>query len=827
MDFSDVSPSANRRRLTLFFPVLFALSSAPAASAQQPTAARPLADVPKVQIRGTVVDDDDKPVAGATVSGVAVLAIRQGQHMVSTVGPIPERTTGDQGEFTVEVAQGDTGSTVALRARHGDAFTAKSVALTGEALGKPVTLKVSPRNARSVGVRVVGEEEQPITGAAVTVHRREWIGTGQLGAVPAPVLGSATPAAPTTRGGGPAQVAAPRGPAAGVTNGEGRFESPRNFEPDTGYHLEVTAGGYLTEKTPWKETGSDSLLSFGVVVLRRVHTLGGRIVDRQGVPVAGARVSRADGRRRDEATTDADGRFTLSTAFYPPGFLFVEKPGFRFHGQRCDRPEPVSVTLTRREEPAETSMTTVPPALPPGERRALANRLLEPHLRRVLEKGNDDARLRPLEALAKADPGRLLEELEKRPFKEAWFDSYLRRAAAMSLLAESHDEARTIIESMPDPGFRVRGYLDLYDARPAAARTAQLALLHQAHLHSRAVQENDHRVLHLAHVGNRLWALGEKDGATRLLREGHAIAKELPTAGWAGYARGAFAEDLALIDRDGALELMKDLKDSFEYVRHHGNMASKVAGADPSAAERVLGILDKRGDHQQSYQRDHYAMRVCYSMAPVDLPRARVIAESVKDPCLMARAYGLMAESLARSRPKEALELLDHAFAILADRAASGRDRFNNLDHAVVVAGILLPAAEQIDHALVPELLWRTVSFRPRQASPADDLWGMEAGSIGALALVVARYDHGLAMALVEEAERHHRPDLSGRPNHPLAAAIADPRRAVALAERIPEGRNREFAVESVVGLLASQGDAVWRAVYRTLGQWYVGDEDQ
>src|SRR5207248_40161 len=136
-------------------------------------------------------------------------------------------------------------------------------------------------------------------------------------------------------------------PAAGVTNGEGRFESPRNFEPDTVYQLEVTAGGYLTEKTPWKEMGGDPLLSFGEVVLHRVHVLGGRILDRQGLPVAGAKVSHADDQRRDEATTDADGRFTLSTAFYPPGFLFVEKPGFRFHGQRCDRPEPLSVTLTR------------------------------------------------------------------------------------------------------------------------------------------------------------------------------------------------------------------------------------------------------------------------------------------------------------------------------------------------------------------------------------------------------------------------------------------------------------------------------------------------
>src|SRR5207244_10712284 len=108
----------------------------------------------------------------------------------------------------------------------------------------------------------LNEDGQAFSGAAVTVQRRQWLGPGQLGAVPAPALGSPPPAAPTTRGGGLAHMT-PLGPAAGVTNGEGRFESPRNLEPDTVYQLEVTAGGYLTEKTPWKEMGGDPLLSFG------------------------------------------------------------------------------------------------------------------------------------------------------------------------------------------------------------------------------------------------------------------------------------------------------------------------------------------------------------------------------------------------------------------------------------------------------------------------------------------------------------------------------------------------------------------------------------
>src|SRR5262249_26618665 len=159
--------------------------------------------------------------------------------------------------------------------------------------------------------------------------------------------------------------------------------------------------------------------------------------------------------------------------------------------------------------------------------------------------------------LAKLDPGRLLEELDRRPFKEPFYEAFLRLAAAKALLADAPDEARAVVDSMREPLFRVHGYLELCDVRPADGRAGRRALLDQALVQSRAVEANDHRVLHLAGVARRLWALGEKERAAKLLREGEAVARELPTAAWAGFARGAFAEDLALVDRPAALGLMK------------------------------------------------------------------------------------------------------------------------------------------------------------------------------------------------------------------------------------------------------------------------------
>jgi hypothetical protein len=546
-------------------------------------------------------------------------------------------------------------------------------------------------------------------------------------------------------------------------------------------------------------------------------------VDQKGQPVAGARVIRGDPRQRAEATTDASGRFKLSTALLPPGFLFVEKEGFRFHGQRCDRPEELRIVLTRRDEPAE-KMTALPPAWPLARRRALAQRLQKPALERAL-KGSDDDRVRALEKLARSDPGRALEELERRPPQSAWYDAYVRRAAVKALLAD-FDEARSFADSIKDPGFRVHCYFDLFDSLPEGRKAERMSCLNQALVSSRAVEANDHRILHLARIARRLYALGEKARAAKLLREGQAVARELPTAAWAGYARGAFAEDLALIDLPGALALMKDLKDAFEHIRHHGNLAHKLAGTNPAEAERILGLGGKPGDHQADYQRDQYAIRVCYRMAPADLPRARKVAGSIKDDYFRSRAHGVMAQALAKSKPKEALALLEQAFAILAGRVASGTDSYNGYSDAASVAGLMLPVAERIDPALVREFFWRALSFHARNAArerPGGQ--DMRAATIGSLVLTLAPYDREIARALLGGVEAPGR--AAFRPeNLYRAAALLDPDRAAALLAKLPAGRDADYARGAVVSLLLAEGNALSRAIHSALAQWYVDDED-
>jgi hypothetical protein len=91
---------------------------------------------------------------------------------------------------------------------------------------------------------------------------------------------------------------------------------------------------------------------------------------------------------------------------------------------------------------------------------------------------------------------------------------------------------------------------------------------------------------------------------------------------------------------------------------------------------------------------------------------------------------------------------------------------------------------------------------------------------------VVARYDHALAKDLVAEAQRSPQPGNFGMSNYFASAAIADPRGAVTLVEKLPDGPEKDYARQRVADRLLAEGDAVWRAVHRDLAQWYVDDED-
>ena len=206
-----------------------------------------------------------------------------------------------------------------------------------------------------------------------------------------------------------------------------------------------------------------------------------------------------------------------------------------------------------------------------------------------------------------------------------------------------------------------------------------------------------------------------------------------------------------------------------------------------------------KGEH--SILDQFYSPRICYRMAPVDLERARRIAEKTREPYYRAQAYGVMAQALAKSNPKEAEKLLQEAFAKLAAHAASGEDRFNDTHDASSMAASLLPVAESIDPQLVSEFLWRAVALRhPPQEKASRPTTGFEKLNAPArdpaLAMALARYDRDLARRFwkpnAQQAEAIMR---SGYGNAIVVAPLViDPKGAIEFVESWPEGQGKNTA---------------------------------
>jgi hypothetical protein len=70
-------------------------------------------------------------------------------------------------------------------------------------------------------------------------------------------------------------------------------------------------------------------------------------------------------------------------------------------------------------------------------------------------------------------------------------------------------------------------------------------VLDRALLNARAAKEtNGIRLFLMEQVAERFLDHGQSECVCAILREGEVVANQNPKAGWVGYARGAFAEEL-------------------------------------------------------------------------------------------------------------------------------------------------------------------------------------------------------------------------------------------------------------------------------------------
>jgi len=586
------------------------------------------------------------------------------------------------------------------------------------------------------------------------------------------------------------------------TAADGSFQTPLNLLVGSPYRVVVRAPGMEPILSDWITIGEQPRVLLPMIQ-RPLRTIKGRVVDRQGKPVAGIEVFQlGDGLARTATKTDGDGRFALGGFRQGPVFLFARGQGFRFLG-RLIKPGDgdVAVDLTRTSERPTREMRMLPDPIPLDESRALARRLIEPYWEAAVAQKNQSAADRALRFLAVADPAGALQKLEAEEIPNRRLSS-IRYQVARALARSDSARAEEMADAIDVPGGRASALVAVADALPAEERDRKLALLARA-----AIQAKDAKAPYtVAEVAERWHELGEKEKAKALFAEG--IRLGLGTGN--PLQRGLFAARLARVDLPAALAIAKEFPASGHYSASSvlRNIALHLAADNPAEAERVMRLLpQKPGPYW-------LPPAIAWKMATTDPARARRLVDEAQryddhPQTYLFLALGLKAHDrgAADEAFQKAMEGIDRLMKEGAEFSAMQGER-----------GVLLPLVEQIDPALVPELFWRAIATRPPIGNPRSlrDL------STSRLVVLLGWYDREVAAALFEPVralmEQTDGQELVRWQLEFMGWSIFNPRAAVARLEQAPVFSKLEpslnSARERVAELLGLPHEDRWRRVW-------------
>jgi hypothetical protein len=727
---------------------------------------------PAVAIKGTVVDEADKPAEGVHVSGSCIARAFGDQS-------IPGSTlTDERGAFVLGRMAPD--STVEVRAGILSRADSQPVTVRLDGAGVqdgPVALKLVKRPIVALRGRVHGPEGLPVAGARVTIEFRT----------------------------GNEQNVYGHGKEEEIRTGpDGTFQAPNGVPRSDQYRAHVTAPGMELGVSGWATAAVD----LPDVILRRtsrLRSVAGRVVDAHGQAVAGAEVFQSgDGPRRTNDTTDADGRFTIRGVFDAPAFVFVKKAGYRFTGRRIGAgDEPVTVVISKVDGPAQVPLKPVPPPWSRAEERAKASTLVAPLWKDFKPAGAERPGAYPNgPILALVDTARVAGMIEDQVLNP---DGALLANVALGLYEADPRDAVETLDAVHPPATAAEVLLELADRLPDAPAGVRGDLLTRALARAREVDEPARRVALTARVADRWFEAGEHQKAQSLVDEARTAFKSVDS-GASLDVRADLANAIARVDLPAALALLEPgnneanraavksgkMVDSLSSLPEPGkneeNLASiarRAAANDPAGAERTFDLLTR-----PRAKLDVLA-NLCAGVAEHDLQRALALAKREDAPGVAALTVAVAARNMAPNDPAGARKLLAEAY-----------DRLEPLTARMVVSSVsmarLLPLAIRVDPDRSGEYLWRAIAARPpralgapqRSAAPQIRRQYLVVAQLGAL---VARYDRDAAETIfapvAENAQAliDDRFDLRDEAGAILQAAAAyDPRTALAMIDALP-----------------------------------------
>jgi RNA polymerase sigma factor (sigma-70 family) len=627
------------------------------------------------------------------------------------------------------------------------------------------TLRIG-RTGRLVGI-VRGESGQPLADVSVVVCTPARTPSGRSERRPEMIRFDAQPL---------------------TTGRQGAFQTPSTLLNGSRYRVSIRQDGFAPFVSDWVTLGGDRT-PVPPIRLRALRHVAGQVLDRQGRPVGGARVFLRPG--EPSTVTDVQGRFDLRNVLPGKTFVLVQQPGFRFQGWPVDPATlagELQLTLVRMNEVPDREMTALAEPIPLDEARALAARVLEPYLQKVLEKGAEMYRPPVLEALSTFNLDRAI-ELFKRGMLEDEPSSNILRENLSRVMAESDPAgAEAVFEAISDATQRARGLLTLSGALPASKRAQKRQFLEKVAPLVRGMPDSV-KVTQIAAIAEAWLDLGEVERAKQLLLESLERSDALPDS----LRSGRFLAQLSRLEPELALARIQKIADPRLRDSSFENAAMVLAIAHPAEAERFFNLSEGRATGLITLP-----LSLCRRLARVDPPRARRVAASLSSPGGRVCAWAYVALGLVEQDRPAALAALDDAIAAIDQLRELGpglEPGVNQSDVLVMYptnpAALILPLVERIAPERLAEFFWRAVALHSQFDVNREDR--LRTSYIGKECMLLARYDRDVANVLFEPMDSYLR-SLTLKTSESrgftasaiVAKACLDPQAAVALVDALP-----------------------------------------
>lgn len=763
---------------------------------------------------GMVKNEDGTPAADATVFADWMATERTAANGQAIQSQQKRRLkTDDDGRF--EIVGLDAGQKIRVGVWSGDAATEELQSFEVADTPKPETLRISKSSMTYVFGRIVAHGGKPAAGIKVQLRHR----------IEAPLSDPQLPA------GTDIDLDL-------TTDAKGEYKSKTALPPWGEYVAVIHPATKREIYSGWKPARAPSveLPEFREGFSQKIM---GSVVNANGQPIEGARVSLLTSNDQTEVITESDGWFQLDQTSGNAPAIIAEAEGYLANGIFLQS-EPIAARIElklvqpNQVGPQQSAIAKVANTAdgPSQERQQLALELAEKY-----DSVDQQIKDRINSTLARYLPDAMLKRLDSLPAIESQSGQMIRSSLARGLAKDHPEKARELINDIPQGPGRFFAF-KTFEESAELPDDVRLELLAQMVQDIRAMENPPYRVVSMGFVAERLMDVGQRETGEQLLRESFEDAKKLAPAAWPAYARGAFAEEMAQIDPAAAMELIEPIKDIGEYNRHLQNAAHELAATDPETAEAWLGKFREDKDGLIVDARDGAVIRCCYRMIRVDPDRALKLARSIGSSSIRIYGFTVMAESLlAKEEVTDddralARKVHDEAWEIVAKvRAEEDLSEVAWL-YPSTMAAMLCNVTEQVAPEQLSHRIWQTIALRrPMQKSGNYRAAGQ--GCVCDTALLLSGVDREMAKQLTNwlpSAESGSSYALFAQVSRNAPTLLAElspdvPKDVEAALTSLPDNQ-RNYVLMNIVGALVRTGEPRDRKIRGNMGLWYPDDED-